>query len=482
MGNIPEKEKEYIENTLVAGKTSIEKKVGKEYFFLKNVMRTPKQYLPQQGGSKGADNFKVIIRSQKFKKRIERLSKWFKMIYGENFAGLHKAESIGADPRKAEPPIPISGNTQGFQWKKIINEPKRSFFESALKYYYVRNKPHFIERVSKGPPESLRWISWIVLSGMPQERYDYVSKLSRENIPEQSEKQILLDIGRTFDEKKQASYAKNSLANSNLNLNILSDDSKNEILNSVLRSLAFVDPDLGYCQGMNFIAAFLLVSSDFNTNEVFYLLMSLFSSKYNFDFDIRGFYIDKFPLLSCFLFIFDTILSKDMPDLYRCIKKMDGLDNGAWIGKWIQTLYTICLPYEVCVRLWDCILSNGIYFVISFSMALLNSVAKDLMTINDDFDFINYFNNLFVVVPVKYDGIECDMNSKKYIHIDNLIDLALSMHYNYAEKGAFKSLTKKYFESHPYPKEIKKDYNITFSTTETSKINYGSASNNFSDD
>jgi hypothetical protein len=85
------------------------------------------------------------------------------------------------------------------------------------------------------------------------------------------------------------------------------------------------------------------------------MLISLFSKSFDTNYHIRGFFIESFPLLYCYLYIFDNILIKELPHLYNHIQYLD-VPKMAWIGKWIQTLFTICLPFEMNIRVWDVLL------------------------------------------------------------------------------------------------------------------------------
>ena len=51
-----------------------------------------------------------------------------------------------------------------------------------------------------------------------------------------------------------------------------------------------------------------------------------------------------------------------------------------WVGKWMQTLYTIYFPIEITIRLFDCLLAYGFDFVIFFSLSIVKHYEKELMT------------------------------------------------------------------------------------------------------
>ena len=174
---------------------------------------------------------------------------------------------------------------------KINSNMSKDQTEKGLLNFYVNNKEKFEERVRKGPPKSYRWLSWIIISKLSIERSEdsYLS-IQQKTLDEKQEIQIKKDLNRTISEQ------------SNYNLPELQD-----LLYRVLRAFAITDPTVGYCQGMNFIVSFMLILSDFNEVDTYYLLLTLFSNTYDNRFGVRGFYLDGFPLLMFYNFAFNRI-------------------------------------------------------------------------------------------------------------------------------------------------------------------------------
>ena len=83
-----------------------------------------------------------------------------------------------------------------------------------------------------------------------------------------------------------------------------------------------------------------------------------------------------------------------MPDLKEHFERLE-IPDEVWISKWIQTLYTICLPIDATMRLWDCMMSHGLEFLISFSVALVKQFESELLKMADSFDVIEFFKNIF---------------------------------------------------------------------------------------
>ena len=308
-----------------------------------------------------------------------------------------------------------------------INDYTDFKIEKGIKNFNLKYHEKFLQRVFKGPPECFRLISWIVLNNIPLDRnkevYDFYIK---KELNQEIKTSIIKDIQRTFSNKET--------------LEILRPKEKK--LYNVLKAFSNLDFSLGYCQGMNLIVGFLLNVSDFIESEVFFLLISMFSSTFqerkikNFHFSIRGMFSEGFPLLLFMNYIFDKEFSKLLPELK---KKFDNflITYDVWIGKWFQTIFTLILPIEWCKRLFDCIFVNGIFFQIYFGLALVILLEKNLNKLEDDSEILNYFKE-FNDNPLS--------NNKK---ISNLLSIKDLLNKSKKIKIDINDYYKKYLEENP---------------------------------
>ena len=258
--------------------------------------------------------------------------------------------------------------------------------EENLSEYYSENKVKFNKRLNKGVPECFRWVSWCICNELPVNRnWDLYKTYLNKELEQENKERIIRDIQRTFSNNSNEINKK--------------DLRKNETsLYNVLKSFNNLDKEIGYCQGMNMIVGFLLISNNFNERETFYLLVSTFSNSFivtrkKYEFSFRGLFSDEFPLLYLFNYIFDQILEKQIPDLKKHLDQM-GITYDLWAGQWFQTLFTIVLPINWCQRLWDCIFSDNIFYVVKFGVAFSNILKKDLLAMDEEIMIIDYFKNL----------------------------------------------------------------------------------------
>lgn len=249
--------------------------------------------------------------------------------------------------------------------------------EFGLREYIKYDRSKFIERLCKGPPESFRWIAWMIAADINSDRSEefYINLLSQE-INEKTDIQIKKDLNRTSTDEK-----------------LFSVDTTKSTLYNVLRAYANCDKDVSYCQGMNFIAAFLLIVSDFNEIDTHYMMMYLFMFDKSNNLGIRGFFMDDFPLLYLYNYQFNFLFAKHLPNLKNHFDVLE-IPAELWISKWFQTLFTICLPIDMLLRLWDCVFAKGLDFLFNFAIVLIKLFEDELLKFEDISDISEFFKNI----------------------------------------------------------------------------------------
>ena len=155
-----------------------------------------------------------------------------------------------------------------------------------------------------------------------QEKYsykDFYDKLEKKLIPNSKNNEIIeLDVVRTF-------FEDNIEENQNKIKNIL------VILNNLF-------PHIGYCQGMNYIAAFLLQVFDYNEEKTFYYMAGILSNT-----DFGKLLENDLRLLKIFFFVVEKIIQVFIPKAYKIIIKNSILTN-YFCPPWFLTLWTNVCP------------------------------------------------------------------------------------------------------------------------------------------
>jgi len=164
---------------------------------------------------------------------------------------------------------------------------------------------------------------------------------------------------------------------------------KPEILNNVLKTYAFFNPEIEYCQGMNFVAGFLfLVFRD--EQLTFKSLMRVAEI-----FDMSLLYKKELPMLKLFFYQLDRLIAIQLPQLHQHFKD-EQINSGIFASAWFITQFTNSLqiqdknfnknknPDELIketdkiisdnlLQLWDYFISSGWKSMFSMSLYILKT-------------------------------------------------------------------------------------------------------------
>lgn len=172
----------------------------------------------------------------------------------------------------------------------------------------------------------------------------------------QTEDDIRKDLPRTFSEHPYFAGEKGKTA-----------------LKRVLKAFALQFSEIGYCQGLNYIAAFLLLVSGGKDDEVFTLLCHLIKFL-----DIKTFYTSRFPGLWKAISQFNCIFEQKNRKLYQHVHTENAYDM-TWLGPWMLSLYTTALPFQFVIRVWDLLLVQGLEVLIKLALKLVDLMGTQLL-------------------------------------------------------------------------------------------------------
>ncbi|KAE9046041.1 hypothetical protein PR001_g4716 [Phytophthora rubi] len=152
----------------------------------------------------------------------------------------------------------------------------------------------------------------------------------------------------------------------------------------VLEAYICYRPDLGYVQGMSYLAATLCFHMDSFT--AFKALVALMSSSLLFDMfrleATRTFhYID----------VYNQILEYELPALAAHFQEI-GIDAQMYAVDWALTLFTRSLPLDLALRIWDVYVLLGTPFFFQASMGLLSLFQDSLLSMEAE-DIMRLLHN-----------------------------------------------------------------------------------------
>ena len=299
-----------------------------------------------------------------------------------------------------------------------LNELKsniQNLFDKLCKYKL--NK--FNKILLEGPPNNLRWIMWNAIANTKY--FDIQTKIGV------TCKQIYDDLlSSEFNDKNIEKYIRDDLSRTMNYIKYFKSSNWTQSLYNVLKVLVLYDEKLGYCIGMNEIAAIFLIISDCNELETFNVLRYIYSSNYGLG--LREFYIDNFPKLNYYIYIILEILRERYPHIYK-IKYDNKIENELWIQIWLQQIYSNLLDISITTRLWDCLIAQGSKFIINISLAYIKLYENEIIKCNSVESFLEIFKkrikfkndqerSIFRERLIK-NSIDINISSKTYSRLTN---------------------------------------------------------------
>ena len=130
------------------------------------------------------------------------------------------------------------------------------------------------------------------------------------------DEQINLDIHRTF-----SFY------------NAFKQKDMQDKLRRVLHAISCKNPYVGYVQGMNFLAGFLLLN--YSEEDSFKLFIRFLEEP---KYDLYGLYINGFPKLHLSIFQIEQLCKKYLPTIHNHFLKLD-VKSQHWLLSWLLTLF-----------------------------------------------------------------------------------------------------------------------------------------------
>ncbi|KAL8272636.1 hypothetical protein Esti_003424 [Eimeria stiedai] len=141
-------------------------------------------------------------------------------------------------------------------------------------------------------------------------------------------------------------------------------------LQTVLECFVMLRPDIGYVQGMAFIAAALLLYMDEYSAFVCFANLMLRRS-------LHAFYTFDMPAVEVYFRSFDALLEERHPLLLQHLQDL-GIQTDVFLVDWMYTIFTRCLPFELLGRVWDLFIIKGDVVLLQTSLAIVSYFREEL--------------------------------------------------------------------------------------------------------
>eukprot|EP01112_Ceratiomyxa_fruticulosa_P020000 TRINITY_DN668_c0_g1_i4.p1 TRINITY_DN668_c0_g1~~TRINITY_DN668_c0_g1_i4.p1 ORF type:complete len:429 (-),score=79.49 TRINITY_DN668_c0_g1_i4:99-1385(-) len=248
----------------------------------------------------------------------------------------------------------------------------------------------------EGIPERIRGDVWLMVSGAHQLKiknpgvYEIVCKKfssqpdkvetqtqTQTQTPPPFDELIKLDISRTFPQVKMFEEL---------------DGEGQRKLFRVLKAYSIYNPNVGYKQGMSFLAAVLLTIVP--EEDAFWIFVILLKTSV-----VNTILLNEIdgaePQTATIVENFVSICRTQYPKLLDFMSAKGG-SLEVFANRWFTTLFAYDLPLPIVLKIWD------VYFASGFSLSILYKAALYILkvsqtvifTLDSLYDIIKYFNSL----------------------------------------------------------------------------------------
>ena len=148
-----------------------------------------------------------------------------------------------------------------------------------------------------------------------------------------------------------------------------------KMLFNILKALAFIRPEIGYCQGMNFIAGALINFID-NEEKSFWIFLSFIDN-----FEMNFLYLKNMPDYSIRVYQLKFYIKEYLPDLALHFKK-NQINPDIFFSKWILTIFSNYLSFDILYNVWDVFILDKWKALFKFCLMILNSMKDKLINMD----------------------------------------------------------------------------------------------------
>ncbi|XP_065582855.1 small G protein signaling modulator 3-like isoform X1 [Artemia franciscana] len=236
-----------------------------------------------------------------------------------------------------------------------------------------------------GLPHILRSHVWMRLSGASERKadseisYKEIVKLSN-NDSTMASRQIEKDLLRTLP----------------TNFCFGSDNSPGaQRLRRVLRSIAYMFPDIGYCQGMGTVASCLLLVLE--EEDAFWIMCSILE-----EYLPASYYSTSLLGVQADQRVLRDLVAVHLPSLHTVLKEHD-IELSLVTVNWYLTIFSSVLPFRQLLLLWDNFFLYGSIVMFKLSLMLLRSQEEFLRARQNSGDIFSAVSNLVNSTENPYD-------------------------------------------------------------------------------
>ncbi|KAH9158663.1 hypothetical protein LEN26_002819 [Aphanomyces euteiches] len=238
--------------------------------------------------------------------------------------------------------------------------------------------------------------------------------------------QIQLDIERTFNMPRQRGLASDGVRTQSKDVTAWK-----HALHRVLKAYALHNPTVGYCQGMDYVAAVLLFGSKWDCSYAFRLLYVLLEV-----YGLKGIYAPGLPILNARFYQLDELIHMHLPDLHDHMVDHQMHPN-VYASGWIMTLFANfhVLAPRVVLRFFDFFFSKGWKSFFRVCLAILSMAKCQLMLAQNTVSLLEILHEMHNIVPETDEKIQIFFSMAMSFKVTNSMLMALEEQFSRSSNG-----------------------------------------------
>ena len=193
-------------------------------------------------------------------------------------------------------------------------------------------------------------------------------------------------IKKTLDKEKSINLIDLDIERTFPSMGVFKKDSQlGDNLREILRIFVVARPDIGYVQGLSYIAATLLLQMDKLQSLVCFMNIILSPN-------ILPFYRLDEQNIKKRLDLFNDIFQINLPELFEHFQENEILPEH-YLLEWFMTLYTRNIYFDLALRIWDIYMIEGIVALYKTAIVIFSLHEKEYLQMEFS-DIMNHLKNL----------------------------------------------------------------------------------------
>lgn len=178
----------------------------------------------------------------------------------------------------------------------------------------------------------------------------------RDTVFQKNQKVIEADLHRTYSE-----------------MNIFRFGNKlYQPLKNILYAFSLLRPDLGYVQGMSYVAGSLLLH--YGTELEAFTMFANLMNREDMLFHFYSFDMDK---VNIYFHIFMRLMKEKLPRLHDLFVA-NGISCSIFLFEWVVAAYSNIFQLDLSSRIWDNFFYNGDFFILKTALAICLNLEQQL--------------------------------------------------------------------------------------------------------